>query len=142
MADAEDGNYEDELFADLYNDDEPQVPTAPAVSATQLPSAVKAPTATAPVSEPASYDDHSGNYDDTIPYDDDDDEVAFNLGNGSSSNNNKASVESTIGSSSNTAGNLQQIHQTPQPSSGSDFALSAQTGLHNARVGSNSKEDG
>ncbi|CAK7271836.1 hypothetical protein SEPCBS57363_004826 [Sporothrix epigloea] len=135
MADPD--NFDDELFADLYNDDEPQAPKAPSapISQPSIPTKEPAP----PVLEPASHDDQGGEYDDSMRYDDEDDEVDFHLGNGSSSNNKAG--DPTTGTSFIPIGN-HQIEETPQASSGgNDFQLPAQSELHN-KVGSNSKEDG
>ena len=88
--------------------------------------------------EPESHDDHGGELDDTLRYDDEDDEVDIHLGNGSSSNNKAAGP--TTGTSFIPFGN-HQLEETPQVSGGNDFAFPAQSELHN-KVGSNSKEDG
>ncbi|KAI1762394.1 hypothetical protein GGR53DRAFT_501793 [Hypoxylon sp. FL1150] len=95
MADGE--NFEDDLFADLYDDNEPTGAPAPAAPAVQAPAASVQPTVEAPsqfepdqtpgdvahtVEENVAYDD---TYQDEA-YDDDDD-VDFNLGNDQSSVN-------------------------------------------------------
>ncbi|XXH03810.1 GTPase-activating protein [Hypoxylon texense] len=97
MADAE--NFEDDLFADLYDDNEPAgapaqaapVVQAPAVSAQSKPqSSVEAPSRPEPEqahNDVAHMNEENVTYDDTYQdeaYDDDDD-VDFNLGNDQSS---------------------------------------------------------
>ncbi|KAI0164383.1 hypothetical protein GGR52DRAFT_119207 [Hypoxylon sp. FL1284] len=99
MADAE--NFEDDLFADLYDDNEPTAAPAPAASAPQAaaiptqpePQSIEAPgqleldQAAANVAPVAPAAEENGAYDDTYQEDayDDDDDVDFNLGNDQSS---------------------------------------------------------
>ncbi|KAM0257160.1 hypothetical protein ACHAQJ_004521 [Trichoderma viride] len=86
MTEAE--NFEDDLFADLYEDTDarPAAPVASAVHSTDT----KAPDHPEPVAAPVSTGDQ-----DNIGYDamnqdvdDDEDDVDFNLGGGGPSNNN------------------------------------------------------
>ncbi|KAH6652695.1 hypothetical protein BKA67DRAFT_536421 [Truncatella angustata] len=103
MADNE--NFEDDLFADLYDDNEaaaaaaPAAPVAPAPAAAPVTRQAAPAEAVAPAAEhdAAQYDQymptgddngHSGDYHDNEDAYDDDDDVDFNLGNGSSSAHN------------------------------------------------------
>ncbi|KAF3005531.1 hypothetical protein E8E14_004900 [Neopestalotiopsis sp. 37M] len=97
---AENENFEDDLFADLYDDND--VPSAPAAAPAAPPPQKVEPTyepaqaAAAPIAEVnASYDNYApsgdvhgqgGDYHDAEEAYDDDDDVDFNLGNGSSHN--------------------------------------------------------
>ncbi|KAL7918724.1 hypothetical protein ACQKWADRAFT_232632 [Trichoderma austrokoningii] len=85
MTEAE--NFEDDLFADLYEDTDPK-PTAPAASAVHSTEA-KAPEQPEPVSAPAPARDlDDGGYDAmNQDVDDDEDDVDFNLGGGGASIN-------------------------------------------------------
>ncbi|EFX01192.1 hypothetical protein CMQ_6134 [Grosmannia clavigera kw1407] len=153
MTEAE--NFDDELFADLYADDEP---AAPKVDSGLAPSTTAAATnfAAAPVSafaaavEPMSrqYDNggnepNGGDYDGAREeYDDDDDEVDFNLGNGSSSNNNN-NGGGNMNSNMNSGGGGGQSHMesTPPVSSSNPYHGGGGSGAPFSR-GPNSKEDG
>ncbi|KLU84866.1 hypothetical protein MAPG_03900 [Magnaporthiopsis poae ATCC 64411] len=76
-------SFEDDLFADLYADDEPSSKPAPAAAQPAAPTpAVSAPAEAQ--AEPPSADGAQGG-DDSMNYEeeDEDDDVDFNLGNGS-----------------------------------------------------------
>ncbi|KAH8671252.1 hypothetical protein BX600DRAFT_242984 [Xylariales sp. PMI_506] len=95
-------NFEDDLFADLYDDNDASAAAAPTAAAT-APPPVPAPVKQEPaIPDPPAHDEPEPQYDDQQnhmgdengyggeyadneePYDDDDD-VDFNLGNGASS---------------------------------------------------------
>lgn len=87
MTEAE--NFEDDLFADLYEDTDarPAAPIASAVHSTEA----KAPEQPEPVSAPAPAGDLDDGGHDAMNQDvddDDDDDVDFNLGGGGASTNN------------------------------------------------------
>jgi len=79
-------NFDDELFADLYNDDEPAGKAARAAEPDQYSAAQSAAEVQYETSEdPGQQQDYNGG---AVKYDeeeeDDDDEIDFNLGNGPS----------------------------------------------------------
>ncbi|KAI0206876.1 hypothetical protein F4808DRAFT_405634 [Astrocystis sublimbata] len=113
MADPE--NFEDDLFADLYDDNDGSAPTASAPAAVPAPVPVAAPAVssiTPPVAQRAPEPAHEhvsdettynhaaadNNYGDDYrhhedAYDDDDDDVDFDLGNGPSNNGSAAPMK-------------------------------------------------
>ncbi|KJR80464.1 uncharacterized protein SPSK_05501 [Sporothrix schenckii 1099-18] len=143
-------NFDDELFADLYNDDEPSASRAPAAAPAQTAPPVVAPAAAQDPASNDSYGDDAGDqgvgdYDDSaMQYDDDDDEVDFNLGNGSSSNKN-AGPGTNAGAGTGAGSGFgagQHSEETPQPSGGGQFSGGPRPGPLANKVGPNSKEDG
>ncbi|PTB77991.1 hypothetical protein M440DRAFT_1182093 [Trichoderma longibrachiatum ATCC 18648] len=91
MTEAE--NFEDDLFADLYEDTDAK-PAAPVASAAQnADTKVHEQPEPAAAPAPAGDEDHSGYDAMNQDADDDEDEVDFNLGGGGPSNNNNVNSQ-------------------------------------------------
>ncbi|KAL1837944.1 hypothetical protein VTJ49DRAFT_3239 [Mycothermus thermophilus] len=124
-------NFDDELFADLYNDDEPAGQPARAPEPDQQRSTE--PAATEPSHENGEdfgqHADHNGgDVGDEEEEDDDDDDIDFNLGNGPST------TITTQDDRQDSHDSLEQHDEKPTPSAAPAPAAPAR--------GPNAKEDG
>ncbi|KAK4646662.1 hypothetical protein QC761_212550 [Podospora bellae-mahoneyi] len=146
-------NFDDELFADLYNDDDAVPAPKPAAAAQPVQYAAVQPTIETRQEDsydPNQYNDYSGggengnmNQDDEEEEDDDDD-IDFNLGNGPSTtlaphdqqDYNDSHNKNNNNNSSNSSSNNNNSHHEERQSYSAPSAPPAHT------KGPNAKEDG
>ncbi|KZL76973.1 hypothetical protein CT0861_04073, partial [Colletotrichum tofieldiae] len=109
-------NFEEDLFADLYDDDTPAKPAAtqdPAPAPAPAPASVPQQSIETHVEPPAQPEPDYGGGDDQMKYeeDDDDDDVDFNLGGDSAGGGGGGGSGSNYAPPSNGVGNMK--HEEP-----------------------------